>query len=690
MNLNLRTLTFLLLIPLMAFGQEPESTDDPAVASPDDASFAPEPETDEVPPEPEMTPTEPEATPASAETGVTPDDAAGTGDGSDLPAAEIDMGFEEDEIPDITAEEEETAGGFPPADVTVEFPEPETGGGAALFAEDETISVDFPEEDIRTILRNVADLYDLNLVIPDTLAGSTSIKLRNVTWRQVFEVVLEPIGFTYVEDRNIIKVKSLTDLEAEPVVTRVFVINYADASEIQGSVSVLVDSAAGGRIQVDQRSNALVITERPSKMNGIQEIIERLDRPTEQVLIESKFVEVTNRDVKNIGVDWSSLNGYGISMDGFTRAFDRSRGRTLDTGVNNSSGQNTSNTTGSTDTSESTFTSANSFTNSSELVVDNLSGGVTTDTNSSSNTRTDSSSLTNDNTSTNTTNTTVTDAFDSFRNLVNNSSIGRVDSTVFNASSFNLVISALQSLNDVKLVSNPTVVTLNNTEALISIGERFPIPQYTYNDERGTFEVSGFEYTDIGINLNVVPQVNSAGFINLNIRPEVSSRSGTVSFGGASGAEIPIIASRRTESTITIKDGFTLAIGGLMENTSQTDETKVPVLGNIPVLGRLFRSNSDDINTRNLIIFITARTLNPDGSTYRDIIDPRTLNDMGINPRDVPGYELPDEERRALDEIYEMRGELESEKESRELDTLLQRIDPETAEETRKPWWDRS
>ena len=193
------------------------------------------------------------------------------------------------------------------------------------MTEEETISVDFPDEEVRTILRNVADLFDLNVVIPDTLQGRTSVKLRNITWRQVFEVALEPLGFTYVEDRNIIRIKSIEELTTEPVDTRVFVLNYATAEELQNSIAPLIDTAAGGRVQVDDRSNALVITERPSRMNQIQEIIEKLDKATDQVMIETKFIEVENTDQKNIGVNWSSLEGYGASAGPFQREWSRNR-----------------------------------------------------------------------------------------------------------------------------------------------------------------------------------------------------------------------------------------------------------------------------------------------------------------------------------------------------------------------------
>src|SRR5580700_7603918 len=114
----------------------------------------------------------------------------------------------------------------------------------------DTLSVDFPNEDIRTILRNVADLFELNLVIPDTLQGKASIKLRDVTWRQIFQVVLAPAGYTFIEDNNIIKVVTIDSLNQEPVTTQVFILNYAKADDIKPSVSPMVEAAAGGKIEV--------------------------------------------------------------------------------------------------------------------------------------------------------------------------------------------------------------------------------------------------------------------------------------------------------------------------------------------------------------------------------------------------------------------------------------------------------
>ncbi|GAB1489233.1 hypothetical protein MASR2M8_16860 [Opitutaceae bacterium] len=496
--------------------------------------------------------------------------------------------------------------------------------------EQDTLSVDFPDEDIRNILRNVADLFELNIVVPDTLQGRTSIKLRDVTWRQIFQVVLSPVGYTHIEEGNIIKVVSQESLAQEPVATEVFILNYAKAQDIRPSIEPLVDTAAGGRVIIDARSNALVISERPSRMGRIRVIIEELDKATEQVMIESKFVEVTDRDVKNIGVNWASLQNFQLGAGDITQTWDRSRGLTRE-GDSSTESENSLSNVG-------TFATAIDPTRST---TDFPSGAVTIPGRSNPSTvasAVDSTTMVPDSGVSTSTESVNSNALTNLLNIANSSATNRAASAVFSASDFNLVISALQTQNNVKLVSNPTVVTLNNTEANINIGEEYPIPNYTYNQERGTFEVSGFTYRPIGIILKVTPQVNARGFIKLTVEPEVSSRAGTTTFGGAGGAEIPIIATRKSKTQISLKDGFTMGIGGLIENTSQNGQTKVPVLGSIPGVGRLFRSDTKNVDSRNLLIFITAKTVNAEGAAIEEVFDPRAVRSMGLRRDELPGY----------------------------------------------------
>ena len=173
----------------------------------------------------------------------------------------------------------------------------------------DTLSVDFPDEEVRTILRNIADLFELNLVIPDTLQGRTSLKLREVTWRQIFQVILSPIGYTFVEDGNIIKIVSQTALAEEPLTTEIFIVNYAKAEDIKKSIDGIIDSAVGGKVVVDTRSNGLVITERPSRLAKIRPIVDKLDRATDQVMIESKFIEIRSSNATELGLAWSVGGG---------------------------------------------------------------------------------------------------------------------------------------------------------------------------------------------------------------------------------------------------------------------------------------------------------------------------------------------------------------------------------------------
>ena len=490
------------------------------------------------------------------------------------------------------------------SEVLLELPGQETSGpGSVAMAAEETISVDFPDEEVRIILRNVADLFDLNLVIPDTLQGRTSVKLRNITWRQVFEVALEPLGFTYVEDRNIIRIKSIAELTTEPVDTRVFILNYARADDIQGSVSPLIDAAAGGKIQVDVRSNALVITERPSRMNRIQEVIDTLDRATDQVMIESKFIEVSNGDLSDIGVDWAYLNENAGDLLGGSGAG-----------------------------------SGNPGFNASELPETEgdvaIGGGI------------------------------VEGGLNAFSSGLANVAAGGASGglvAVFSSSQFAATLTAIQTENRSKLVSNPTIVVMNNQQAVFQVGEDYPIREFSVNDQTGQLETGELEYRFVGIELDVTPSVNAAGMITLDVNPVVSALGGLVTTGAGVGGltelEDRIFKKREAKTQVTIKDGYTIALGGLTAETEDNDESKIPFLGDLPFLGQLFRSDVSSEASTNLIIFLTAKTLNPDGSTYADVIDPRQLEVMQLTPAQIPGYEVPADELELIHSIEAKRAQ---------------------------------
>jgi type IV pilus assembly protein PilQ len=489
-----------------------------------------------------------------------------------------------------------------------------------------TLSVDFPDLEIREILRNVAELFDLNIVIPEALQGKASVKLHDVTWHQIYQVVLTPVGYTFVEDGNIIKIVSNESLTQEPVSTEIFVINYAKASDIQPTLTSLVDAASGGKIVVDSRTNSLVITERPSRMKRIRPVIDELDRPTDQVMIESKFVEISNNDIRNIGVNWSSLSGFGITASpggGGIYTYTNTYGSTLANGMNGSV-----NTTGGT----SGNTSTNLTSGSNNSTTNTTANGVP---NNTSTTGTNS-------TIANTAGNAVTNAVNTANAIttgVNGTGASsNVLSAVFSSDQFKVVLSALQQLNSAKIVSNPTIVTLNNTEASINVGQQYPIPSYTFNQQTGTFEVSNFVYKDIGIILKVTPQVNARGFIKLTLAPEVSQNQGTTSFGGASGASIPIIGTRKAITQVSLKDGYTMGIGGLISTNFNNGVNKVPILGSIPIIGYLFKQDTRNNVVDNLVIFITAKTISAEGAPVEQVFNSQEVRQFSLKRSDMPGY----------------------------------------------------
>ncbi len=512
--------------------------------------------------------------------------------------------------------------------------------GVATKAKDATgkdsVSVDFRDQDIRDILSNVADLFEINLVMPETLQGKQTIKLRDVTWRQIFTNVLTPVNYTFIEDGNIIKIVSNESLTQEPTTTDIFIINYARAADILPTITSLVDATAGGRIVVDTRSNSIVVTERPTRLGRIRPIIEQLDRATDQVMIETKFVEVTSSDVKNIGVNWSSLANYQLKAGNLqsTLTRDHSQQGTTGTVADNTNSRNVTNGTtvinsvGATGSTTTGSTTGNTVTSSNGVPS---STSTTGSTGSISNGTTTQQSTQNNNTGTD----TASNSLQSLLNLSDLANTSRALTAVFSATDFSLVLSALQTTQSSKIVSNPTIVTLNNTEAVINVGQERPIPKYAYNQQTGSFEVNGFEYKPIGIILRVTPQVNARGFIKLTVEPEVSQSTRDATFNGAS---IPVVDTRKAKTQVSLKDGFTMGIGGLITTQATKGGNRVPVLGSIPLLGRLFRSDTTNGDQTNLIIFITAKTINAEGGTVEQVFESGRVRQLEMRREDLPGY----------------------------------------------------
>ena len=127
--------------------------------------------------------------------------------------------------------------------------------------------------EIRTVISEIAEMHGFNLIIPKELSGRVTLRLRNVTWEAVFDVVLERTGYGFIIDGNILRVKTVEQLLAAPLRTEVFILNYADGEALGKIVASLIDPASGERVTVYRRMNALVVTARPRKLKEIRSIL---------------------------------------------------------------------------------------------------------------------------------------------------------------------------------------------------------------------------------------------------------------------------------------------------------------------------------------------------------------------------------------------------------------------------------
>lgn len=183
-----------------------------------------------------------------------------------------------------------------------------------------------------------------------------------------------------------------------------------------------------------------------------------------------------------------------------------------------------------------------------------------------------------------------------------------------NASSLSVALEVLFRDINTKILSMPRVTTLDNNTATINVLTEDPVPKYTYNSESSSWEISGYDWISYGVTLEVTPQINREGFVTLTVKPKISDTVGTREFtsgASASVANIPILSTQTTSTKVMIKDGETLVIGGLLRDKMVDTINKVPLLGDIPVLGYLFKHKSKTKVQKNLLIFVTPSIVTP-------------------------------------------------------------------------------
>lgn len=422
--------------------------------------------------------------------------------------------------------------------------------------------LNFENADLRVVLQAMAKQAGISLILPDDVRGTVTARLIDVPIQKAMKTIVESKGYSLVELDGVYHVKSKESVNQEPLRNEIYQFANASAKEAKPTVDKLLSTAKGANVQIDDRSNTLVITDVPSSLAKILPILKTLDSATPQVLIETKLMEMTRNPQEAIGVNWSSLASYQVTLASPTSA-------TAGSGVaNTSSGRIIAGITRSGDAGA--IGSANA----------GRRGGIVTLAGAA----------------------------------------GYPFAAVLDAPAFSMTFSFLLQDSDTELLGSPKVITADNQQAVIRIATQEPIPNFTFNQQTASFVISGFEFKDIGNVLTVTPHVNKENYVTLDVTPEVSTAlTGANGRGFALGTggsvTIPLISVRTLTSRVKVKSGHTLALGGLLESAQTRGYSKVPFLGDIPALGELFRSHSYTKTKRNLLIFITPTVISQDGSS---------------------------------------------------------------------------
>ncbi len=442
---------------------------------------------------------------------------------------------------------------------------PADASAAPVIEDDEgSITLDFKEADINTVLRVMSLKSKINIVAGPEVQGTVTIRLENVPWQKALDVVLRTYGYVYERDGNIIRVTTRDNLAQEPLVTQTFILNYSKAVEIQGAVQDMLTER--GRVKVSERTNTIVLTDIPTNIYTIGEVIKKLDRMTPQAYIDSKIVKTSLAATENLGIQW--LTG-GANNLGSISGASRPVSFPFSTNVKDGNEQIPTILEQFFPQTSSTTTATQNPTSPRGFPLDLSEPNPT------------------------------------------------YQFGTLSFSSFSAILQLLKSRTDTKVISNPRVVVLNNQKAEIHVGDNIPLPKFETNSTTGRLTVSGFDYDKLktGVNLIVTPHINSADQILVDLEPSVNARGDTITFNADLSA--PIINETTAKSQVLIESGQTIAIGGLMTDNIQSSENKVPGLGDIPLVGKVFRSKRQTAGSGNekveTIFFITVTMVDTGG-----------------------------------------------------------------------------
>ncbi len=522
---------------------------------------------------------------------------------------EADAVFEEGRAQ--PAEGDGEIGGNAEAPDRLEFTGVEVGmndlpGVEATVMEDDKITVMLDDVEMVDVVRMFTRISGANIIVdPTNLVGTVTVNLTEVDWDVGLNAILDMHNLHLREttmDSGVYAIGRKDPQAPEPLVVETIFLKYARVEDVRRSIEPILGDRA--RLSPFPTRNALVVSATAENLREIKGVIETIDSMREQVFIEAKFMELDDGAIQNLGVNWQSLEGVGLDVGnlGWSYSAARSRADTHDRSDFWSESE-----TREREERESLALdfAGDPIIREEVIVLRDAEGNVISERTSEIPT-----SLLDDRFSTESGSGMAFEADETYGRTAED-----VRTAVMGIDDFRVVLSALRQTEGVTVVSNPKIIVANEETATIHIGETerpFVSTVTPATDSSAPFTTyNPGDPVEFGVKLDVTPTVNTASNISLVVSPTLTRfvRNAIA----PTGQSYPIIARKTISTRFTLQDGKTVAIGGLTETRDRDNVAKVPLLGDIPVIGKyLFTHKSTERRQTETIIFVTVALARPD------------------------------------------------------------------------------
>ncbi len=444
------------------------------------------------------------------------------------------------------------------------------------------VTLKIKDADIQTIIRALARAADQNILMNANVKGQTSINIEQEPWNEAFKAILSTHGYEYKWKGDIIKIITPQDMknvvkmekvlqqrqeqameqkQVEELVTRMININYADATEIKKSLNkFLIKNQEGktrGEIAVDKHNNSLIIKAIPNDMSKMLKMIQKMDRPTNQIHIKGHIVETNRETGRFLGMQWGGM----WRSNQFQTGEQNSRVYVTPRGTDGSaSGAPLQGRDDYTPSNGQAGISGQGF--NVNFPVDAVGEGI--------------------------------GAAGAGLGLM----VGKLGDNILE-----MQLSALKQANKVQILSSPSITTMDNQMAYTEAGSEIP---YETTSEQGT----NIQMEKATLRLEVTPHIIDKKYLKMKILIKNDEPDFANSVQGR-----PLIRKRQTETTCIVRNGETIVISGLTKEKVSESDKGVPLLKNIPGLGWLFKGDSSGTSMQEILVFITPEILKKPGKS---------------------------------------------------------------------------